>query len=83
MRVLFKDENGNLTLMDVVGIGKGNTDFECIALTLSASALICDDKELYIKYDSFIRENMHADVIDLSHYKFVDLKTALLNWLDK
>lgn len=82
MRVLFKDENGNLTLMDVVGIGKGNTEFECVALTLAANALICDDKELYANYDSFIRENMRADVIDLSNYKFVDLKTALMNWLD-
>lgn len=75
MRVLFKDENGNLTMLEANGLGKGSEKQPVVAITVKAGAapMICDDPKLYKEFDQILKANINNPSIDLSEYTFKTL----------
>lgn len=76
MRVLIKDENGNPSLIDANTISRsGSSDLQAVAITAvgGSTPLLCEDEELFEKFDTFIVENADKIVIDLSKYMFKTL----------
>lgn len=75
MRVLFKDENGNLAMLEANGLGKGSDKQPVVAITLKAGStpMICDDPKLYKEFDQILKANINNPSIDLSEYTFKTL----------
>jgi len=75
MRILCRDENNNIVLIDATAIGKGATKFVSIAIA-GGNPLISDDEELYKDFDDIIISNADKPYIDLRNYKFVDYEVT-------
>jgi hypothetical protein len=75
MRILCRDENNNIALIDATAIGKGATKFVSIAIA-GGNPLISDDEELYKDFDDIIISNADKPYIDLRNYKFVDYEVT-------
>lgn len=72
MRVLFKDENGNLAMIEANGLGKGSDKQPVVAITVNADSnpMICNDPKLYKEFDQILKTNINNPGIDLSAYTF-------------
>ena len=83
MRVLFKDENGNLTMLEANGLGKGSDKQPVVAITVTADSapMVCDDPKLYKEFDQILKANINNLSIDLSAYTFkpLSIRDMVLN----
>lgn len=75
MKILCRDENNNIALIDATAIGKGTTKYVSIAIA-GGNPLICDNEELYKDFDDIIINNADKPYIDLRNYKFVDYEIS-------
>jgi hypothetical protein len=75
MRVLFKDENGNLTILEANGLDKGSDKQPVVAITVKngPAPMICDDPKLYKEFNQILKTNINNPSIDLSEYTFKTL----------
>ena len=72
MRVLFKDENGNLAMLEANGLGKGSDKQPIVTITVNDGSvpMVCDDPKLYKEFDQILKANINNTSIDLSAYTF-------------
>ena len=75
MRILCRDENNNIALIDATAIGKGVTKYVSIAIA-GGNPLISDDEELYKNFDDIVITYAGEPYIDLRNYKFVDYEVS-------
>ncbi len=78
MRVLCRDENNNIALIDAIAIDKGATKYIAIAIA-GGNPMICDNEELYRDYDDIIINNADKPYIDLRNYRFVNYDVSATN----
>ena len=71
MKILCRDENNNIALIDATAIGKGATKLVSIVIA-GGNPLICDSEELYKDFDDIIINNADKPYIDLRNYKFTE-----------
>lgn len=83
MRVLFKDENGNLAMLEANGLGKGSDKQPIVTITVNADSvpMVCDDPKLYKEFDQILKANINNLSIDLSAYTFkpLSIRDMVLN----
>ena len=75
MRILCRDENDNIALIEAIAIDKGATKLIAIAIA-GRNSIICYNKELYEDFDDIIINNADKPYIDLRNYKFYDVSTT-------
>lgn len=75
MRILCRDENDNIALIEAIAIDKGATKLVAIAIA-DRNSIICYNKELYEDFDDIIINNADKPYIDLRNYKFYDVSTT-------
>ena len=75
MRILCRDENDNIALIEAIAIDKGATKLVAIAIA-GGNPMICYNDELYKDFDDIIINNANKPYIDLRNYKFYDVSTT-------
>ena len=75
MRILCRDENDNIALIEAIAIDKGATKLVAIAIA-DRNSIICYNKELYEDFDDIIINNADKPYIDLRNYKFYDVSST-------